>query len=126
MSSLLRLLIAPFISLACLMLGNGFFVTFTSMRLKLDGASPEMLGLVNAAYYAGFLLGAARIEGLISRVRHIRAFAAFAGILSVATMLQGLIDSPIAWIFIRFVAGLSIAALYIVIESWFLVISPDH
>lgn len=118
-------LIAPFISLALLMLANGFFNTFTTLRLKEEGYDVAVIGYVNAAYYGGFLLGAVKFEQVISRIRHIRAFAVFASLLTATTLLQGLFISASSWVVIRFVTGLSVAALFVVVESWFLVVSSE-
>jgi MFS family permease len=112
---------APLISLSFLMLGSGFFVTFVSAYLHFSHHSSMMIGVVQGAYYAGFLVAALKIEGLIQRIRHIRAFSFFASILTVATLLQALFLEAWMWVILRFIAGICIAALYIVIESWLLI-----
>jgi len=125
MFNIIRSIISPILSMALLMMGNGYFTTFLSVRMTMDGYSASVVGYIHAAYYAGFLLGAIYVEKLISRVRHIRAYAIFASLCTAIFLMQGMFIEPISWIILRFGGGLSLAALYVVIESWFLVIGED-
>lgn len=123
MRQVLRSIIAPLLSLAFLMLSNGFFLTFISAKLLVMGASPLKIGVVQGSYYAGFLIAALKSEHLIERIKHIRAFSFFASIATACTLLTVFADHIAIWILARFVMGVCIAALYVVIESWLLTIS---
>ena len=103
-----------------LMLGNGFFVSFTSLRLHDLAYEEWIIGIVNSAYYLGMLTGAAQAEKIINRVGHIRAYAAYAGIGTAGLMAQGMFVHPLAWVFLRGINGFCIAVYYVVVESWFL------
>lgn len=116
-------LIAPLLSLAILLLGNGLFGTLLVVRLYMDEASPTLIGMISTAYYAGLAIGSFRTERFIIRVGHMRAYAAFASILAVACLLPGLFASPTLWILMRFLGGICMAGLFIVIESWLLAYS---
>lgn len=116
---------SPLLSLALLMLGAGFMMTFTSLRLDIEGYSPSVIGYVQAAYFGGFFAGALIIETLLKRVKHIRSFAIFASLATALMCLQGIWVEPLFWTAIRFLSGLSIAALYVVIESWLLTTTPQ-
>ena len=109
------------LSLFILIVGNGFLMTLAPVRAGLEGFSPEISGYLAAAYFAGILIGALRINKIIEGVGHIRAFAFFASIISILTLLQGIFVYPVVWIAIRFLFGLSIAGIFITIESWLLV-----
>ena len=113
-------ILAPLTAILLLMLGSGFFVSFTSLRLNSLGFDGWIVGTVHSAYYFGMLVGAARAEGVINRVGHIRAYAAYAGIGTICLMAQGLTPDPIAWILLRMIMGFCLAVYYIVVESWFL------
>lgn len=120
MLTTLRTLTAPLVSLAVLVCGNGLLITLLTIRLYLEDYSPLVIGLVSASYYVGLLIGAFRVERLIIRVGHIRAYTAFAALLAVVTMLHGLLVSPWIWIILRIISGFCAAALMITIESWIL------
>jgi MFS family permease len=61
----------------------------------------DAAGLVLSAYFAGFTLGAFRCGRIIERVGHIRAFAAFAGLVAAATSLMPLLVGSLAWMVLR-------------------------
>jgi len=106
------------IATSLIQLANGFFGTFISLRVAIEGFGPTMSGLVLSSYFAGLTLGALRCERIIERVGHIRAYAAFAGIVVVATALMPLLAGPIAWLILRAVIGFGCAGLFIATESW--------
>jgi len=123
MRSLLHLIAAPLLSLIVIMIGNGFFNTYVSMRISLEGGSNLLTGLNYSMYYLGMLVGSFYIERLIIRIGHIRAFAMFAALTAVVVMVQGMLFSIISWIVLRFLMGFAVAGLFIVIESWLLLLS---
>jgi MFS family permease len=51
-------------------------------------------------------------------VGHIRAFAAFAALAAATAVGYALLPSLLAWAALRFVSGLAIAGLFVVVESW--------
>ncbi len=117
---------APILSIMILMICNGFFLTYISVRLELEKVSTWDIGLVHSAFYLGLLIGSTRIEPLIARIGHIRTYATFASMLTATILAQGFWIHPYYWLILRFFAGISLAGLYIVIESWLLVNSPHE
>lgn len=123
MNQPIRSAFAPIFSLVISMLGNGFFNTFVSMRLAIEGYSNFVIGWVNSAYYLGLMVGAFYIERLIRRIGHIRSFAIFASINAGIVMMQALFVEPISWAVFRFIVGVTCGGIFIVIESWLLLLS---
>lgn len=123
MRSIIKLTFAPLCSLIIIMLGTSFFNTFVSVRISVDGWNSLVTGIVYSAYYAGMMIGAIYMERLIRSTGHIRAFSIFASLTATTIILQGFTTSPYAWIFWRFITGVSCAGLFIVIESWLLLLS---
>src|SRR5690242_17071716 len=78
-------------------LANGFFGTFISLRVAMEDFGPTVSGLVLSSYFAGFTLGALRCERIIERVGHIRAYAAFAGMVVAATAAMPLLTAALPW-----------------------------
>lgn len=121
--SFIRLLIsfsAPLSAVVLMIFGSAFYTTFLSIFLESTGYSREKIGIIQSAFFLGMFLGAFQMEKLIKRVGHIQALAVFGSLAASSTLLQGLIQTFPAWIVLRFLFGLSLAALYIVIESWML------
>jgi len=121
MFNFLKSIMAPMISLFILILGNGFLMTLVPLRADLEGFSSETMGYLAAAYFGGMLLGALKINKVIEGVGHVRAFAFFASVISILTLLQGLFVNPLFWIIARFLFGLCMAGIFVTIESWLLV-----
>jgi MFS family permease len=111
-------LIAPVVSLCILTLGNGFFTTLTTVQLSNMQLSTVMIGIISASYFAGMMLGSFFSQSIIAKVGHIRAYCVFAALMSISCMFQGIIDNTFIWAILRFIAGYSLAGLFIVIESW--------
>lgn len=111
---------SPLASLVLFVASGSFFLTFISVKINSIDGSEIALGLIHSAFYGGMLFGALKSEEIINRVGHIRAFASFSSILTFTIIFQALYQSPNFWIFLRFLAGFSTAAIYVIIESWLL------
>lgn len=118
----IKLTIAPLLSLFILVLGNGLLNTLVALRLHIEDYTPLMIGAMTTAYYGGLCMASFKCERLIIRVGHIRAFSAFASLLAVSTVLHGLYVQSIFWLMLRLISGFATAGLFIVIESWLLVL----
>ena len=77
-----------------------------------------MSGLVLSSYFAGFTLAAMRCGRIIERVGHIRAYAAFAGLVVAATAAMPLLVGALPWLVLRAVVGFGCAGIFITTESW--------
>lgn len=117
--------LAPLSGLALIMLSQGFFNTFVSIRIAAMGYSTLVNGFINAFYFAGMMTGGIYIERLIQRIGHIRAFAIFAAFNTAVVALQSLLVSLTFWIVFRFCYGFCAAGLFIAIESWLLLLSTQ-
>lgn len=109
---------ATILGIALVQVANGFMGTFVAMSTAAAGFSPAGIGIVLAAYYAGYTLGAATVAPILQRVGHIRLFAALAGLVAASISLQPVFTSAPAWIVIRLVTGFGCAGLFITAESW--------
>ena len=99
-------------------IANGFFGTFISLRVVLEHFDATLAGLVLSSYFAGFTVGAVRCGRIIERIGHIRAYAAFAGLVVAATAAMPLLVGPLPWLVLRAVIGFGCAGLFVATESW--------
>jgi len=90
-------------------LANAFFGTFISLRVALENFDTILTGFVLSSYFAGFTVGAMRCNRIIERGGHIRAYAAFAGVVVVATSAIPLLIGPLSWLVLRAVIGFGCA-----------------
>jgi MFS family permease len=101
-----------------LILGNGLVGIVLPVRMSLEHVPTQVSGLVMSAYYAGLVLGCLWGRGIIMRVGHIRAFAAFAAVVAATTLIYPLWFNPVAWGVLRAIGGFCLAGLFATIESW--------
>jgi len=76
------------------------------------------IGLVAAAYFAGLAGGSVLVSDLITRVGHIRSFAAFVCVLSASALVYALFEHSAAWAALRVLDGICMAGVFVCLESW--------
>jgi len=113
----------PLFSLVIFILGHGLLTTLLTLRLTAEQVSPQWIGLISTAYFAGLVMGSFINARLITRVGHIRAYAAYASLLAAIAISYGLMVSPGTWVILRLAGGFATGGLFVVIESWMLVSS---
>jgi MFS family permease len=106
------------LSYGLLMLGNGLFGTLLGVRTQIEGFSSGSVGIIVAAYFTGLLAGGFLATRIVARVGHIRAFAAFASVMSITALLPVLAVDPLVWALTRAVSGFCMAGMILVTESW--------
>jgi MFS family permease len=104
------------IATSIIQLANGFFGTLISLRVALENF--EVSGLVLSAFFGGSTLGALRCGRIIERIGHIRAYAAFAGLVAAATAVMPLLVGSLAWVVLRAIIGFGCAGIFVTTESW--------
>ncbi len=114
----LKTVLSLLIGAGVLILGNGLVGIVLPVRMSLEHVPTEISGLVMSAYYGGLVCGCLWGSGIITRVGHIRAFAAFAAAVAATTLIYPLWFNPIAWAVLRIAGGFCMAGLFATIESW--------
>jgi MFS family permease len=109
--------------LALLVVGTGLMFAAIGAQASSAKFSSLVTGLVMSAYFAGFVYGTYACPRLIRRVGHIRAFATLASLVSALPMFHALWTNAWAWGALRFVTGVCLVGLYIVVESWLNVVA---
>ena len=105
-------------SFGLLLLANGMFGTLIGLRTQIENFSTAVAGLIVAAYFVGLLAGGLQAVRVVAAVGHIRAFAAFASIMSVSALGIVLVIDHFAWAAMRFVGGFCMAGMIVATESW--------
>src|SRR5690554_2525606 len=118
-------LLALFASLTLLIVGNSFLITLLRLRFSLLGIDASTIGMVMVCYSAGFVVGSLYADRIVRRVGHIRAFAVFAALAAMAALIYPLTYNVWYWGILRGIGGLTIAALFITIESWFSAVATN-
>jgi len=118
MKDALRSVFVLFVAISLLMAGTGPLTTLIGVRLEAARESTAVIGIVMAAYFAGLTIGSLQTFRLVTRIGHIRAFAAFASSLAASTLAYPVLPDPWFWGLLRLVQGFCMAGLFVCIESW--------
>ncbi len=114
----LRSVFVLLVATILLMAGSGPLGTILGIRMNEAGVATPIIGLVMAAYFGGLTVGSLQTFRIVTRVGHIRAFAAFTAIVTASTLAYPIHLDPIPWAVLRFVQGFCMAGLFVCIESW--------
>ena len=109
---------ALFLGMGAIMLAYGFQGSLLGVRAVKEEFSLAETGFMMSGYFVGYFIGAITIPKLISRVGHIRIFAAFASIASLVILMHAIFISPFVWFLLRVLTGISMVSIYTVAESW--------
>lgn len=125
MVSTLTRLVPLLLAAAILLAGNGIQGTLVTLRASLEGFDAVTIGIIGAAYFAGFGLSCLLTPHLVRSVGHIRVFTALAALAAAGTLALILAITPLVWIAIRFTTGFCFSGLFMVIESWLNASTPN-
>jgi len=109
---------ALFLGMGALMLAYGFQGSLLGVRAVKEEFSLTATGFMMSGYFVGYFIGAKTIPQIISRVGHIRVFAAFASVASLVVLIHAVYVSPFIWFMLRVLTGISMVSIYTVAESW--------
>ena len=109
---------ALFLGMSFIMMAYGFQGSLLGVRAVQEEFSLTATGFMMSGYFVGYFIGAATIPNIISRVGHIRVFAAFASLASLVILIHSIIISPFIWFLLRILTGISMVCIYTVAESW--------
>lgn len=119
-------LFALFISLMLVIAGNSYLMTLLGVRLAEVNTPPSEIGWIMTFYSIGFVAGTLFAPRLLIRVGHIRAFAALASLASIAALSYPFANDFWTWSVLRALGGMSVAGLFIAIESWFSAVASEN
>ncbi len=118
MDKILKNSLALFSGYAVLMIAHGFQGNLLGVRSVIEEFNFIATGAMMSGYFIGYFVGANTIPTMVSKVGHIRVFAAFASMASLSILIHAVFVNPIIWTLGRFLTGYSIVAIFIVMESW--------
>ncbi len=110
----------PVIALALYAVASGYLMSLIPLMLPTYGLDFSLASWLASVFYAGLLIGAVMIEPLVSKVGHRNAFV-WCLVAFIATIIAlPLLPYSATWIAARFVAGMAVAGVFVIVESWLL------
>jgi len=113
-----RAVFSLLLSYGLLLTANGLFSTLLGVRATLEGFPTAVTGVIMAGNFIGLFMGSLLAVKVVASAGHIRAFAAFASIMSVAALCHVLLVDPVVWFVLRVATGFCMAGMILVTESW--------
>ncbi|WP_435249491.1 MFS transporter [Vibrio sp. nBUS_14] len=108
----------PVIALSFYAIASGYLMSSLPLMLSEYGLDSNLSSWLASAFYAGLLAGTLLIERAIKRVGHRDAFVIALTIFIATILLLPLAPHQYVWLLARFVAGVSVAGIFVIVESW--------
>jgi MFS family permease len=119
--------LAPLLASLCLVgTGNSLLTTAVSLDLGGPGTDEALVPFVLTAYPAGFLAGCLVARGIVAHLGHRGAFLLASGLAAAAGYGYARTGLLPVWSALRFANGASIAAIFVVVESWMNLYAGDR
>lgn len=100
---------------------SGYLMSLIPLMLEQYGLSTDAASWLASAFYAGLLLGAMFIEPIVAKIGHKSSFIVFLILFALTIAVMPLFATQEAWLFARFIAGMAVAGVFVVVESWLLI-----
>jgi len=107
---------ALFTGMFIMMIANGLQINLLGVRSVIENFNVITTGIFMSGYFVGYFLGSHTTPILVSKVGHIRVFAAFASLASLSILIAVIFVNPAVWTLSRFISGFSLVSCYIVAE----------
>ena len=93
---------ALFLGMGAIMLAYGFQGSLLGVRAVKEEFSLTATGFMMSGYFVGYFVGAKTIPQIISRVGHIRVFAAFASVASLVVLIHAVYVALLLGFYLEF------------------------
>ena len=111
----------PVAGLSLFAIASGYLMSLIPLSLSQFGLSSNLAPWLASIFYLGLLIGANGIESIVAKIGHRFSFILFLMLLSSTVLLMVVFPSNTIWLFSRFLAGIAIAGIFVVVESWLLI-----
>jgi MFS family permease len=108
----------PVIALSFYAIASGYLMSSLPLMLSEYGLDKNLSSWLASAFYAGLLAGTLLIERAIARVGHKDAFVIALSVFIATILVLPLIPHQAIWLLARFVAGVAVAGIFVIVESW--------
>lgn len=111
----------PVAGLTVFAIASGYLMSLIPLSMGSFNIDTSYAGWLASAYYIGLLIGSMLIEPIIAKIGHRFSFIAFLLMLAGTVVVLPWLPSIEAWLPTRLVAGIAVAGIFVVVESWLLI-----
>ncbi|WP_427979355.1 MFS transporter [Agarivorans sp.] len=123
--SALHGILSPLLGLALFSVASGYLMSLIPLALAPFSLAEELSPWLASAYFGGLLLGALKAQTLIRRCLHRISFIICLVTLLASVLLMYFFPHAVAWLVLRAIAGAATAGIFVVVESWLLMVDND-
>ncbi len=110
----------PVAGLSVFALASGYLMSLIPLSLPSFGLEISLAPWLASVFYLGLLLGATGIEPVVAKIGHRISFILFLAALLSTILLMIALPSAEVWMLARLLAGIAVAGVFVVVESWLL------
>lgn len=110
----------PVAGLSVFALASGYLMSLIPLSLPSFGLDVSLAPWLASVFYLGLLLGATGVEPVVARIGHRFSFVLFLASLLLTITLMIALPSANVWLVARLLAGIAVAGVFVVVESWLL------
>ncbi|MCE2595963.1 MFS transporter [Motilimonas cestriensis] len=116
---------APVIALTLYAIASGYLMSLIPLMLNEYNIHETLASWLASAFYAGLLIGAIGAERLVCRLGHKLGYIVCLVIFISTIIVLPLFANEMVWLMARFIAGVAVAGIFVVVESW-LMAGAEH
>lgn len=111
----------PVAGLTLFAVASGYLMSLIPLTLAGFKISSDYASWMASSYYLGLLIGSMMIEPIINKIGHRVAFIGFLVLLASTVIALPIFAHRDAWLLARLIAGMAVAGIFVVVESWLLI-----
>lgn len=110
----------PVSALSLYAIAAGYLMSLLPLTLPYFNLASSLAGWLASSFYAGVLIGALCCEPLVKRWGYSASFALCLIVLMLSIIALPLFPVAWHWLINRFIAGIVVAGIFVIVESWLL------
>jgi MFS family permease len=110
----------PIVGLIFFAVASGFLMSLIPLALVSFAIDKSIAPWLATLFYLGLFIGSVCIESVVSKIGHRLAFIGFLSLLISTIISMIFFHYEAVWLVSRFVAGIAVAGVFVVVESWLL------